>query len=152
VSSIYKAINAAVNRDFRTVFPHAALLIMVMLALLLRNVAAPWYLMAPMGLGFGAALSATVLIFQTGQGHSGLMFILPMNMCLFVVAIATNYNILMIARLREEAREGPEPREAASMAVRRRSDRRRGRLGRSSAGLPSFRLRMGLWAWHRARN
>ncbi len=34
-----------------------------------------------------------------------------------MVAIGTDYNILMIARLREEAREGNEPREAAAIGV-----------------------------------
>ncbi|OIJ68114.1 MMPL family transporter [Streptomyces mangrovisoli] len=118
MSSIYKDINAAVNHDYRTVFPVAALLIMVILGLLLRSVVAPWYLMASVGLGFGATLGATVWIFQDGQGHSGLMFMLPVIMYLFVVAIGTDYNILMIARLREEAREGRSPREAAGEAVR----------------------------------
>ncbi len=33
-------------------------------------------------------------------------------------AIGTDYNILMIARLREEAREGRSPREAAGLALR----------------------------------
>jgi RND superfamily putative drug exporter len=35
-----------------------------------------------------------------------------------VVALGTDYNILMVARLREEAREGRPPREAAAEAVR----------------------------------
>lgn len=118
MSSIFKDINAAVNHDYKTVFPVAALLIMIILGLLLRSVVAPWYLMASVGLGFGATLGATVWIFQGAQGHSGLMFMLPVIMYLFVVAIGTDYNILMIARLREEAREGREPREAAGMALR----------------------------------
>ncbi|WP_416955926.1 MMPL family transporter [Streptomyces sp. Agncl-13] len=118
MSSIYKDINSAVNHDYRTVFPVAALLIMLILGLLLRSVVAPWYLIASVGLGFGATLGATVWIFQDAQGHPGLMFMLPVIMYLFVVAIGTDYNILMIARLREEAREGRDPREAASMALR----------------------------------
>ncbi|MEU6774956.1 MMPL family transporter [Streptomyces sp. NPDC046759] len=118
MSSIYKDIDTAVTHDYKTVFPVAAVLIMVILGLLLRSVVAPWYLMASVGLGFGATLGATVWIFQKGEGHSGLMFMLPVIMYLFVVAIGTDYNILMIARLREEAREGREPREAAGMALR----------------------------------
>ena len=35
-----------------------------------------------------------------------------------MVALGTDYNILMIARLREEAREGLEPRDAAAEAVK----------------------------------
>ncbi|HEY8979087.1 MAG TPA: MMPL family transporter [Streptomyces sp.] len=118
LSSIYKDIQSAVNHDYRTVFPVAAALIMIILGLLLRSVVAPWYLIASVGLGFGATLGATVWIFQDAQGHPGLMFMLPVIMYLFVVAIGTDYNILMIARLREEAREGREPREAAGMALR----------------------------------
>ncbi|MER6536564.1 MMPL family transporter [Streptomyces sp900105755] len=118
MSSIYKDIDSAVNHDYRTVFPVAALLIMVILGLLLRSVVAPWYLIASVGLGFGSTLGATVWIFQEAQHKPGLMFMLPVIMYLFVVAIGTDYNILMIARLREEAREGREPREAAGMALR----------------------------------
>jgi len=36
---------------------------------------------------------------------------------LFVVAIGTDYNILMIARLREEARDGNDPRTSADLAL-----------------------------------
>lgn len=114
-SSIFKDINAAVNHDYRTVFPVAAILIMVILGLLLRSVVAPWYLIASVALGFGATLGATVWIFGRGDG---LMFMLPIIMYLFVVAIGTDYNILMIARLREEAREGREPRAAAAEALK----------------------------------
>jgi len=39
-------------------------------------------------------------------------------MYLFVVALGTDYNILMLARLREEALGGLEPRQAARAAIR----------------------------------
>jgi RND superfamily putative drug exporter len=118
VSAVYKDINKAINHDYLVVFPVAGLLIMLILGLMLRSVVAPWYLMASVGLGFAATLGATVLIFQHIQNQSGLMFMLPVFMYLFVVAIGTDYNILMISRLREEAREGREPREAAAQALR----------------------------------
>ncbi|WP_035850418.1 MMPL family transporter [Kitasatospora azatica] len=118
LTSVYKDINTAMAHDYSLVFPIAALLIMVILGLLLRSVVAPWYLMAAVGLGFGATVGATTLVFQNMKGESGLMFMLPMFIYLFVVAIGTDYNILMIARLREEAQEGRSPREAASMALR----------------------------------
>ena len=46
------------------------------------------------------------------------MFLLPVYMYLFVVALGTDYNILMIARLREEAREGVPPGRPPPMALR----------------------------------
>nr|WP_203453848.1 MMPL family transporter [Jiangella aurantiaca] len=117
-TSVFVDLQDAMNRDYSVVFPVAALIIMVILAVLLRSLVAPWYLMASVGLGFGATLGATVLVFQTIQGDDGLIFMLPIYIYLFVVALGTDYNILMVARLREEARNGLEPRDAAAMAVR----------------------------------
>jgi RND superfamily putative drug exporter len=117
-SAIYKDINKAINHDYMVVFPIAGVLIMLILCLMLRSVVAPWYLMASVGLGFAATLGATVLIFQHMQNQSGLMFMLPVFIYLFVTAIGTDYNILMISRLREEARAGRSPREAAAEALR----------------------------------
>ena len=116
-TSVFVDFQKAMNRDYRVVFPVAALVIMLILALLLRSLVAPLYLMASVGLGFGATLGATVLVFQNVQGDEGLIFMLPIYIYLFVVALGTDYNILMIARLREEAREGREPRDGG----RRRS-------------------------------
>jgi RND superfamily putative drug exporter len=118
VTAIYADIQKAINRDYSIVFPVAAVLIMLILGLMLRSVVAPWYLMASVGLGFAATLGSTVLVFQHIQHQSGLMFMLPVFIYLFVVAIGTDYNILMISRLREEAREGREPRDAAAQALR----------------------------------
>ncbi|WP_193609499.1 MMPL family transporter [Nocardioides lijunqiniae] len=117
-TSIFVDFQAAMNRDYKVVFPVAAIVIMLILALLLRSLVAPLYLMASVGLGFGATLGATALVFQHLKGDEGLIFLLPIYIYLFVVALGTDYNILMIARLREEAREGKSSREAASQALR----------------------------------
>jgi putative drug exporter of the RND superfamily len=117
-TSVFVDFQAAMNRDYRVVFPVAAIVIMIILALLLRSLVAPLYLMASVGLGFAATLGATSILFQNILGHSGLIFILPIYVYLFVVALGTDYNILMIARLREEARDGLEPRDAAAEAIK----------------------------------
>jgi RND superfamily putative drug exporter len=117
-TAVYADIQRAVNHDYTVVFPVAAVIILLILMLLLRSLVAPWYLLASVGLGFGATLGASVLVFQVAQHMSGLVFLLPIYMYLFVVALGTDYNILMIARLREEAREGKNPREAAAAALR----------------------------------
>jgi len=59
-----------------------------------------------------------VLLFQHIKGEDGLIFLLPIYIYLFVVALGTDYNILMITRLREEAREGEPPRSAAAEALK----------------------------------
>jgi RND superfamily putative drug exporter len=117
-TSVFVDFQAAMNRDYSIVFPVAAIVIMIILALLLRSLVAPWYLMASVGLGFGATLGAAVLLFQHIQGKNGLIFLLPIYIYLFVVALGTDYNILMIARLREEARSGRSSRDAAAQAVK----------------------------------
>jgi len=116
--SVFADLQKAMARDYSVVFPVAALIIMLILALLLRSLVAPWYLMAAVGLGFAATLGATVVMFQDVLGHEGLIFMLPIYIYLFVTALGTDYNILMIARLREEAREGRDPHAAASEAVK----------------------------------
>ncbi|QEU96517.1 MMPL family transporter [Streptomyces kanamyceticus] len=117
-TAVYVDINKAVDRDYSVVFPAAALAIMVILGLLLRSLVAPWFLMLSVALGFGATLGATSLLFQQIGSQPGLMFMLPVIMYLFVVALGTDYNILMVSRLREEAREGRDPHDAAGTAVR----------------------------------
>jgi RND superfamily putative drug exporter len=116
-TSIFVDLDDAMARDYSVVFPVAAVLIMIILALLLRSLVAPVYLMLSVGLGFTAALGATVLVVQGLMGEQGLIFILPIYIYLFVVALGTDYNILMVARLREEAREGLEPRLGAAKAI-----------------------------------
>ncbi|MDN4173753.1 MMPL family transporter [Nocardioides sp. SOB77] len=115
---IFADLQDAMARDYKVVFPVAALVILLILALLLRSLVAPLYLMAAVGLSFAATLGATVIVFQHLGGESGLIFMLPIYIYLFVTALGTDYNILMIARLREEAREGRDPRAAAAEAFK----------------------------------
>ena len=107
----------ATGRDLRVIFPVAGILIALVLALLLRSLVAPIYLMLAVMLGYAASLGAAVFIFQGLGGEPGVLFLLPILVYLFVVAIGTDYNILMIARLREEAADGNDPRTAADLAV-----------------------------------
>jgi len=117
-SAAYADVRSAINRDYAVVFPVAAGLILLILALLLRSAVAPWILVGAVGAGFAATLGAAVLLVDE-LGGTTLCFDLPITLYLFVVAIGTDYNILVVARLREELREGRTPAEAAAVAVRR---------------------------------
>ena len=55
---------------------------------------------------------------RRSAGATGVAFTLPLVLFLFVVALGTDYNILMTARLREEMLAGASPREAVAEAVR----------------------------------
>jgi RND superfamily putative drug exporter len=116
-TAVFGDINKVSTRDLSVILPVAVALIAVILALLLRSLVAPVYLVIAVLLGFAATLGASVLLFQGAEGKAGLTFQLPIILYLFVLAIGTDYNILMIARLREEAREGHEPRRAAAVGI-----------------------------------
>jgi RND superfamily putative drug exporter len=117
-ASAFADVSSSVNKDLRTIFPIAALLILLILVLMLRSAVAPVYLLLAVGLEFAATLGAAVLVFQDSLHRGGVIFTLPLILFLFVVAIGTDYNILMSARLREELELGATPREATARAVR----------------------------------
>jgi RND superfamily putative drug exporter len=118
ITSVYVDLESAMEHDYSIVFPVAAAVILIILGLLLQSVVAPWYLMIFVGLGFAATLGASVGVFQDLGNQSGLTFILPIMMYLFVVALGTDYNILMVSRLREESIGGKTARDAAAVALR----------------------------------
>ena len=108
----------ALARDMRVIFPVAALMIGLILILMLRTLFAPGLLMLSVGLGFVATLGASVIAFQGLAGHAGLVGTLPMIVYLFVASIGTDYNILIIARIKEEIAQGRPTRAAVRAALR----------------------------------
>lgn len=116
-TSIFVDVKAVTDRDLRVLFPIAAAFIFVILTLLLGSLVAPIFLLLGIGLGYVATLGATTLVFITIAGNPGLIFFIPLFMYMFVVAVGTDYNILTITRLREEIREGRDPRRAADLTV-----------------------------------
>jgi RND superfamily putative drug exporter len=116
-TSAYVDLRAAINRDLMVIFPVAALLIAIILVVLLRGLLAPLVLLAAVGLNLAATLGTAVVLFQGLGGKTGLDSSLPVVLYLFVVAIGTDYNILMTARLREEVQAGRTGRNAAAHAV-----------------------------------
>ncbi|MEV0262879.1 MMPL family transporter [Streptomyces sp. NPDC050617] len=117
-AAIFADISTAVDHDLRIVFPVAAALIALILLLLLRSLLAPVILMLSVGLGFAATLGAATLLFQHGLGEPGVSFTLPLVLFLFVVALGTDYNILISDRIREEMRRPGPARAAVARAVR----------------------------------
>ncbi|WP_079165650.1 MMPL family transporter [Streptomyces sp. NRRL S-31] len=117
-AAIFADVSAAVSKDLRLVFPVAAALIAVILLVLLRSLLAPAVLMISVGLGFAATLGASTLFFQHLRGEPGVDFTLPLVLFLFVVALGTDYNILMSDRIREEMERPGPARPAVARAVR----------------------------------
>ncbi|NUR59913.1 MAG: MMPL family transporter [Catenulispora sp.] len=118
-SSAYAGIRDANSDGLKFALPIAAVLIGIILALLLRGVIGTGLLIGVVFLGFAGVFGASVLLFQHAQGKPGLQFVIPLVMYVFVVAIGTDYNILMISRIRDEIRSGATAREAVGAAVTR---------------------------------
>ncbi|MEV7415880.1 MMPL family transporter [Streptomyces sp. NPDC089919] len=117
-AAIFADVSAAVDHDLKVVFPVAAALIALILLLLLRSLLAPVVLLLSVGLGFAATLGAATLVFQHGLGEPGVAFTLPLVLFLFVVALGTDYNILITDRIREEMQRPGPARAAVARAVR----------------------------------
>ncbi|MFF8268667.1 MMPL family transporter [Streptomyces sp. NPDC016562] len=116
--ALFADISAAVDKDLKVVFPVAAALIALILLALLRSLLAPAVLLAAVGLGFAATLGASTLVFQRALDRPGVDFTLPLVLFLFVVALGTDYNILMADRIREEMERPGPARAAVGRAVR----------------------------------
>ena len=104
------------DSDLRTVIPIAIAVIAVLLALVMRSLIAPLYLIASVVLSYFSALGLTVLVFIKAGGQPGLTFILPFLLFMFLLALGEDYNILVMTRIREEAQHLPL-REAVGRAL-----------------------------------
>jgi len=102
--------------DLWTVIPIAIAVITVLLALVMRSLIAPLYLIASVVLSYFAALGLTVLLFVNVADQPGLTFILPFLLFVFLLALGEDYNILVMTRIREEAQQLPL-REAVGRAL-----------------------------------
>jgi putative drug exporter of the RND superfamily len=109
-------ISAISDSDLLRVFPVAIIVIGLLLCIVMRSLIAPLYLIASVGLSFAAALGLSVVIFIKLGGGTGLTFILPFLMFIFLLALGEDYNILVMSRIREEAHNLPL-REAVAKAV-----------------------------------
>ncbi len=92
------------NSDVGTIVPIAILAIGLVLALVLRSLVAPAYLILSVVLSYLASLGISVIVFMKIPGNSGIVFLLPFLMFIFLLALGEDYNILVMTRIREEAR------------------------------------------------
>jgi RND superfamily putative drug exporter len=110
-------VKAALQIDTRNILLLALFVVAVMLAILLRALAGAAYLLIGILLTYVATLGVVTYIFISGLGYDGLDFSIPIIVYIFVIAVGTDYNILMATRLREEFEQGVESHEAARIAI-----------------------------------
>ena len=101
-ASSYDVSNAS-DADLAHIVPVVLALIALLLAVVMRSLVAPLYLVTSVALSFFASLGLAVLIFMRAGGQAGLNFVLPFLMFIFLMALGEDYNILVMSRIREEA-------------------------------------------------
>jgi len=95
----------ASDRDNKVIFPIVLFVVLVILVLLLRALLAPVLLVATVVLSYGAALGLSSLAFRYVLGFDGADPSLPLFVFVFLVALGIDYNIFLMTRVHEEAKQ-----------------------------------------------
>jgi putative drug exporter of the RND superfamily len=105
-------------RDTRVIVPLVLLVVFIVLAILLRALILPVLLIGTVVLSFLAALGVGAFFFEFVFDFPGSDPSLPLWAFVFLVALGIDYNIFLMARVREEAlRHGTRPGMLRGLAV-----------------------------------
>ena len=111
-----------VRQDIQAVGVVTVVGIFGVLAILLRSLVAPIYLVATVVFSYGSSLGLVTLLFQGVLGHDGVYYLLPLTMMVMLVALGADYNVFLVHRIREESaslplREGVRVASARTGAI-----------------------------------
>jgi RND superfamily putative drug exporter len=91
---------------------------LILLTVFLRSLIAPVYLLAASVLALLASLSLTTMVFQGLLGQDHLTYYVPFAASVLLISLGSDYNIFIVGRVWEEARQRPL-REAIAVGSRR---------------------------------
>ena len=100
-------LRSATSRDTRLLVPLVLGVVLVILIVLLRSVVAPLMLMGTVLLSFAAALGGSLILFELFADFPGEDPSYALIAFIFLVALGVDYNIFLMARVREEAARTP---------------------------------------------
>jgi RND superfamily putative drug exporter len=106
---------SAVFGDLGRVALAIMLVTLVLLALFLRSLLAPAYLLAASVLAVAATLGLAVAICRA-LGYGSLVYFVPFAAGVLLVALGSDYNVFVVGRIWEEARRRPVP-DAVAVAA-----------------------------------
>jgi RND superfamily putative drug exporter len=89
-----------------------------LLALFLRAIWAPLYLLAASLLALVAALGATAFIMQRILGHDDLTYYVPFAAAVLLLSLGSDYNVFVVGRIWQSARDRPMRDAIADIAPR----------------------------------
>ena len=96
-------VDVATDRDTRLVIPVVLGVVLIVLVLLLRALAASLVVVGAVVLSFLAALGLGALLFDTVFGFPGAEPTMPVLAFVFLVAFGVDYGIFLVARIAEDA-------------------------------------------------
>lgn len=98
-------LRVASARDNRVIVPIALFVVFLVLTFLLRALVAPLILIGTVILSFAAAMGVGIFSFNNVFDFPGIDPSLPLYGFVFLVALGVDYNIFLMARVREEAQQ-----------------------------------------------
>jgi RND superfamily putative drug exporter len=101
-TAVERDLREAAARDTRVIVPVALIVVFLILVALLRALVAPLMLVATVILSFAASLGVGAIVFDVVFGFPGSDPSLPLFAFIFLVALGIDYNIFLMARVREE--------------------------------------------------
>jgi RND superfamily putative drug exporter len=107
---------AAIFTDLERVALLIMLVTVVLLAVFLRSLLAPVYLLAASVLAVFATLGLTLLISQDLLGYGTVVYFVPFAAGVLLVSLGSDYNVFVVGRIWEEARRRPV-RDAVAVAT-----------------------------------
>ena len=117
-TAVERDLRVAAARDSKLIPPIALTVVFLILVILLRAVVAPLVLIGTVILSFAAALGVGFIVFDVVFGFAGSDPSLPLFAFIFLVALGVDYNIFLMARVREETqRRGPREGVLRGLAV-----------------------------------
>lgn len=96
-------IQRLVDEDFIVVMALVVVGVFGVMAILLRSLVAPAYLVLSVMLSYGTALGLSTILFQDILGQPGVNYIVPILIFVLLVALGADYNIFLMSRVREES-------------------------------------------------
>jgi RND superfamily putative drug exporter len=101
-TAVERDLRVAAARDTKVIVPVALVVVFLILTALLRALVAPLLLMGTVVLSFAASLGVGAVVFDVVFGFPGSDPSLPLFAFIFLVALGIDYNIFLMARVREE--------------------------------------------------
>ena len=102
-TAIERDLREASTRDTKLIIPIVLLVVLLVLIVLLRAFTAPVLLILTVILSFAASLGVSAVVYDLVFGFPGSDPGLPLFTFVFLVALGIDYNIFLMARVREES-------------------------------------------------